>query len=119
MYYTPNSVYWIMAQIAGMYVSFIANICSRPSLTVPVAQWIARWTSNPKVPGSNPGRDVKVLFKGFMQFLQFSFIFQIFTFFFLLISFGPINFVYRNKILQILHLLFARSTLNKSLNLKL
>ena len=25
--------------------------------TVPVAQWIARWTSNPKVPGSNPGRD--------------------------------------------------------------
>ena len=26
-------------------------------ITVPVAQWIARWTSNPKVPGSNPGRD--------------------------------------------------------------
>ena len=26
---------------------------------VPVAQWIARWTSNPKVPGSNPGRDAK------------------------------------------------------------
>ena len=24
---------------------------------VPVAQWIARWTSNPKVPGSSPGRD--------------------------------------------------------------
>ena len=24
---------------------------------VPVAQWIARWTSNPKVPGSNPGGD--------------------------------------------------------------
>jgi hypothetical protein len=26
-------------------------------MTVPVAQWIARWTSNPKVPGSNPGRN--------------------------------------------------------------
>lgn len=25
---------------------------------VPVAQWKARWTSNPKVPGSTPGRDV-------------------------------------------------------------
>ena len=25
--------------------------------SVPVAQWIARWTSNPKVPGSNPGWD--------------------------------------------------------------
>ncbi|GFU95087.1 hypothetical protein TNCV_4138711 [Trichonephila clavipes] len=24
---------------------------------VPVAQWIARWTSNPKVVGSNPTRD--------------------------------------------------------------
>ena len=23
-----------------------------------VAQWIARWISNPKVPGSNPGWDV-------------------------------------------------------------
>ena len=28
-------------------------------MKVPVAQWIARWTSNPKVPGSNPGRDAK------------------------------------------------------------
>ena len=27
------------------------------SNAVPVAQWIARWTSNPKVPGSNPGGD--------------------------------------------------------------
>ena len=26
-------------------------------LTVPVAQWIARWTSNPKAVGSNPTRD--------------------------------------------------------------
>ena len=24
---------------------------------VPVAQWIARWTSNPKVAGSNPAGD--------------------------------------------------------------
>ena len=24
---------------------------------VPVAQWIARWTSNPKAVGSNPTRD--------------------------------------------------------------
>lgn len=31
---------------------------ARAQLPVPVAQWIARWTSNPKVPGSNPGRDV-------------------------------------------------------------
>ena len=30
-------------------------------MTVPVAQWIARWTSNPKVPGSNPGRDAFLL----------------------------------------------------------
>ena len=29
--------------------------------SVPVAQWIARWTSNPKVPGSNPGRDASTL----------------------------------------------------------
>ena len=29
---------------------------------VPVAQWIARWTSNPKVAGSNPAGD-KDLFK--------------------------------------------------------
>ena len=29
------------------------------AMTVPVAQWIARWTSNPKVPGSNPGRDAE------------------------------------------------------------
>ena len=28
-------------------------------MKVPVAQWIARWTFNPKVPGSNPGRDAK------------------------------------------------------------
>ena len=28
---------------------------------VPVAQWIARWTSNPKVPGSNPGGDARFL----------------------------------------------------------
>ena len=27
---------------------------------VPVAQWIARWTSNPKVPGSNPGGDASI-----------------------------------------------------------
>ena len=27
------------------------------SHVVSVAQWIARWTSNPKVPGSNPGSD--------------------------------------------------------------
>jgi hypothetical protein len=33
-----------------------------PLMVVPVAQWIARWTSNPKVPGSSPGRDVKQLF---------------------------------------------------------
>ena len=26
--------------------------------TVPIAQWIARWTSNPEVPGSSPGGDV-------------------------------------------------------------
>ena len=31
------------------------------TITVPVAQWIARWTSNPKVPGSNPGRDTKII----------------------------------------------------------
>ena len=62
-----------MAQIAGMYVSFIANICSRPSLTVPVAQWIARWTSNPKVPGSNPGRDANNNFLA--VFLQYMYIF--------------------------------------------
>ena len=29
-------------------------------LTVPIAQWIARWTSNPKAVGSNPTRDVLV-----------------------------------------------------------
>ena len=29
---------------------------------VPVAQWIARWTSNPKVPGSSPGWDVLLNF---------------------------------------------------------
>ena len=26
--------------------------------SVSVAQWIARWTSNPEVPGSSPGGDV-------------------------------------------------------------
>ena len=31
-------------------------------ITVPVAQWIARWTSNPKVPGSNPGRDATIFY---------------------------------------------------------
>ena len=29
-------------------------------ITVPVAQWIARWTSNPKVVGSNPTGDAKI-----------------------------------------------------------
>ena len=33
---------------------------TRKNVSVPVAQWIARWTSNPKVPGSNPGRDANV-----------------------------------------------------------
>ena len=28
---------------------------------VPVAQWIARWTSNPKVAGSNPAGDKDLL----------------------------------------------------------
>ena len=31
-------------------------------VSVPLAQWLARWTSNPKVPGSNPGWDVVLLF---------------------------------------------------------
>ena len=38
-------------------------------LVVPVAQWVARWTSNPKVPGSNTGMDVTVVIffnKGFV-----------------------------------------------------
>ena len=29
---------------------------------VPVAQWIARWTSNPKVAGSNPAGDSTTIF---------------------------------------------------------
>ena len=27
------------------------------NITVPIAQWIARWTSNPEVVGSNPTGD--------------------------------------------------------------
>ena len=38
-------------------LSFIENGGNQPRNQVPVAQWIARWTSNPKVPGSNPGGD--------------------------------------------------------------
>ena len=30
---------------------------TKRSLPVPVAQWIARWTSNPEVVGSNPTGD--------------------------------------------------------------
>ena len=33
------------------------------NLTVLVAQWIARWTSNPKAVGSNPTRD-EYIFSG-------------------------------------------------------
>ena len=41
--------------------------------SVPVAQWIARWTSNPKVAGSNPAGDKYVLFllREFLKFLSF------------------------------------------------
>ena len=41
-------------QLVNAPVSFH---CKNSIYQVPVAQWIARWTSNPKVPGSNPGRD--------------------------------------------------------------
>ena len=37
-----------------IYFKFIIFTFSQP---VPVAQWIARWTSNPKVAGSNPAGD--------------------------------------------------------------
>ena len=41
----------------------MTNVLLAPAfITVPVAQWIARWTSNPKVPGSNPGRDASTIF---------------------------------------------------------
>ena len=40
----------------------ICTLTRQEFLLVPVAQWIARWTSNPKVPGSNPGRDAKGFF---------------------------------------------------------
>ena len=32
------------------------------SSLVPVAQWIARWTSNPKVLGSTPSRDANTFY---------------------------------------------------------
>ena len=35
---------------------------------VPVAQWIARWTSNPKVAGSNPAGDNQISFFSFLEF---------------------------------------------------
>ena len=38
-------------------------------MSVPVAQWIARWTSNPKVPGSNPGRDANIFWFTFIFYL--------------------------------------------------
>ena len=47
---------------------------------VPVAQWIARWTSNPKVPGSNPGRDASTFLPILLlfQLLVDSYIFRVF-----------------------------------------
>ena len=36
---------------------------------VPVAQWIARWTSNPKVAGSNPAGDNHNIFFRFRIFI--------------------------------------------------
>ena len=38
-------------------------------MSVPVAQWIARWTSNPKVPGSNPGRDTSLHFDAHISYV--------------------------------------------------
>ena len=43
-------------------LKFIIFTFSQP---VPVAQWIARWTSNPKVAGSNPAGDKYILFFNF------------------------------------------------------
>ena len=47
----------IFGQVSTLYVCFKSHGWGAVYITVPVAQWIARWTSNPKVPGSNPGRD--------------------------------------------------------------
>ena len=33
------------------------STCRENKNQVPVAQWIARWTSNPEVAGSNPAGD--------------------------------------------------------------
>ena len=40
----------------------ICTLTRQEFLLVPVAQWIARWNSNPKGPGSNPGRDAEGFF---------------------------------------------------------
>ena len=38
--------------------------------SVPVAQWIARWTSNPKVAGSNPAGDKLFFIFSTLNFLN-------------------------------------------------
>ena len=52
--------FWSAWKYLNTKLKPVENLVLDPSLLyswVPVAQWIARWTSNPKVPGSNPGRD--------------------------------------------------------------
>ena len=40
---------------------------------VSVAQWIARWTSNPEVPGSSPGGDAFFYLKISFGYLVFNY----------------------------------------------
>ena len=48
--FTFNPLYIVALMVSPCLVCQV-------NVKVPVAQWIARWTSNPKVPGSNPGWD--------------------------------------------------------------
>ena len=43
---------------------------------VPVAQWIARWTSNPKVVGSNPTRDETYFAILYKKVCSYTYIYQ-------------------------------------------
>ena len=58
MYLTQTQCYYRnQKSIISLALDWIIKKFTYIIITVPVAQWIARWTSNPKVPGSNPGRD--------------------------------------------------------------
>ena len=55
-----------LGQVSTLYVCFKSYDWGAVAITVPVAQWIARWTSNPQVLGSTPRWDDR-----FLHFVQF------------------------------------------------